>query len=181
MKGATFTAKRRKDGTLPRYKKYRCSNYRLDHRCDFKKVISENVIERMMLKNIEKYLEDAKVRSIQVTDGDTVKIPQYDIEDIHEQIDRLNYSWQTGKIRKVEQYEAQYAELMDKLAEAEAEQGAVVVKDFTKVEAILHDGWEAIYEHLDDEHKRSFWRSFVRKIEIDWTTEKKEITRVEFF
>jgi DNA invertase Pin-like site-specific DNA recombinase len=181
LKGATFTGTKNKDGEFKRYKKYRCSHYRLDHKCDFKKCVSENVIERMMLKNIEKYLEDAKVRSLQVEDADTVKIPNYDIEDIHEQIDRLNYSWQTGKIRKVEQYEAQYAELMEKLNQAEAEQGKIVVKDFTKIEAILHDGWKSIYEHLDDEHKRSFWRSFVRSIEIEWTTGHKEITRVEFF
>lgn len=180
LKGCTAT-KKKPDGTYYRYKKYRCLQCRQDARCDFIKVISENVFEKMMLKNIKKYLKDAKVRSAQVADADTVKIPQYNIEDIHEQIDRLNYSWQTGKIRKVEQYEAQYAELMEKLEEAEAEQKQVTVKDFAKIEAILHDDWEGIYQHLDDEHKRSFWRSFIRYIEIDWTTDKKEITRVEFF
>ena len=181
LKGATFTGTRRKDGTTPKYKKYRCSHYRLDHQCDFKKVISENVFERMMLKNIEKYLEDAKVKATQIADANTVKIPQHNIEDIHDQIDRLNYSWQTGKIRKVEQYEKQYAELMEKLEEAEAEQKHVIVKDFSKIDAILHDGWKVIYANLDDEHKRSFWRSFIQSIEIDWTTKKKEITKVIFF
>lgn len=180
LKGGAFTRKK-SDGTYAYYKKYRCSHCRLDAKCDFHKTISENVLERMMLKNIEKYLEDAKVRSAQVTDADTVKIPQYDIEDIHGQIDRLNYSWQTGKIRKVEQYEAQYAELMTKLEEAEAEQKQVIMKDFSKIEAILHSGWKEIYQHLDDEHKRSFWRSFIKSIEINWTTETKEITRVIFF
>lgn len=181
LKGATFTGRKNKNGDILRYKKYRCSLYRLDHQCDFKKVISENVLERMILSNIEKYLEDAKVEAVQITDANAVKIPQYDIEDIHEQIDRLNYSWQTGKIRKVEQYESQYTELMKKLEVAEAEQGQIIVKDFAKIEAILHDGWKTIYNNLDDEHKRSFWRSFVRSIEINWTTEKKEITKVKFF
>lgn len=181
LKGAAFTGARRKDGTLPRYKKYRCSHYRLDHQCDFAKCVSENVFERMMLANIEQYLEDAKVLAAKVEDTDAVKIPQHDIDDLHEQIDRLNYSWQTGKIRKVEQYEKQYAELMEKLEEAEAEQKQVIVKDFSKVEAILHSGWKEIYKALDDEHKRAFWRSFIQSIEIDWTTESKEITRVKFF
>jgi flagellin-specific chaperone FliS len=126
-------------------------------------------------------MEDAKVRSVEIEDADTVKIPKHDIEEIHDQIDRLNYSWQTGKIRKVEQYEKQYAELMQKLEEAEAEQKQVIVKDFSKVEAILHSGWKEIYKALDDEHKRSFWRSFIKAIYIDWTTEKKEITSVDFF
>ena len=106
---------------------------------------------------------------------------KFDIAAIHEQIDRLNYSWQTGKIRKVEQYEKDYAELMEKLEQAEAEQGEVTIKDFSKIEAILHSGWQGIYNNLDNEHKRAFWRSFIKSIEVNWTTKKKEITKVNFF
>jgi hypothetical protein len=138
-------------------------------------------MEKMLLANIEKLLDSAKIKAATVSDSDKFVVPKYDIEEIHEQIDRLNYSWQTGKIRKVEQYEKDYAELMEKLEEAEAEQGVVVVKDFSKIEAILQDGWRSIYNNLDDAHKRAFWRSFVKSIEINWTTEKKEITAVNFF
>jgi wyosine [tRNA(Phe)-imidazoG37] synthetase (radical SAM superfamily) len=81
----------------------------------------------------------------------------------------------------VEQYEKQYAELMEKLEEAESEQKQVIVKDFSKVEAILQGGWEEIYKNLDEPHKRAFWRSFIKSIEIHWTTEKKEIVKVNFF
>lgn len=162
-------------------KKYRCAGNRINHRCDFNKAVSENVIERLMLANIEKYLEDAKIRAAEVTDSNSVKIPQHNIDDIHAQIDRLNYSWQTGKIRTVEQYEKDYGELLEKLEKAEAEQGEVIVKDFSKVEAILQTGWKGIYNSLDDAYKRAFWRSFVQSIEINWTTEKKEIARVNFF
>ena len=179
MKGATFT-NRSSNGTLNRYKKYRCSHCRLDAKCDFRKVVSENTLEKMMLQNIETFLENAKART-DVGDSDDVKIPQHNIEDIHAQIDRLNYSWQTGKIRKVEQYEKQYAELMEKLEEAEAEQKQVITKDFSKIEAILHNGWKEIYKKLDDEHKRAFWRSFIQSIEIHWTTDTKEIVGVNFF
>ena len=171
---------RHNSGTY-RYKRYRCGKKRKDEACDFNKSISENVFEKMMLENIEKYLEDAKVRTASVTDSGSVKIPQHDIEDIHAQIDRLNYSWQTGKIRTVEQYEKDYAELMEKLAAAEAERGEVVIKDFTHIEAVLQDGWKNIYNNLDDAHKRAFWRSFIQSIEIEWTTKHKEITRVNFF
>lgn len=168
-------------GPVYKYKKYRCSNSKINRRCDFVKVISENVMEAMLLENIEQYLADAKLEAARVEDGDAVKIPQHNIDDLHEQIDRLNYSWQTGKIRKVEQYEAQYAELMAKLEQAEAERGQVVVKDFSRIEAILQTGWKGIYENLDDAYKRAFWRSFIRSIEVNWTTDIKEITRVEFF
>ena len=180
LKG-TVTTVRRKSGSLYYLKKYRCTFHRIDGRCENNKVVSENVFERMMLADIEKYLKDAKVRSATISEAETVQVPKYDIEEIHEQIDRLNYSWQTGKIRKVEQYEKDYAELMEKLEEAEAEQRQVIVKDFSKIENVLRSGWEEIYNNLDDEHKRAFWRSFIHSIEINWTTQKKEITRVNFF
>ena len=163
------------------YKKYRCALHYSTGSCPFPKAVSENVIEKMMLANIEEYLEDAKIRAAEITDSDSVKIPQHNIDDIHEQIDRLNYSWQTGKIRKVEQYEKDYAELLERLEAAEAERGEVIVKDFSAIEAILQEGWKGIYNKLDDAHKRSFWRSFVQSIELYWTTDKKEIVRVNFF
>ena len=164
-----------------KYKRYRCGKNKVNGTCSFQKTISENVFEKMMLADIEQYMEEAKLRSAQVKGRDTVNVPQYDIEEIYERIDRLNYSWNTGKIRTVEKYEADYAELMELLEKAQAEQKEETVKDFGKIEAILHSGWEAIYNELDDAYKRAFWRSFVQSIEIDWTTDKKEITRVNFF
>lgn len=180
LAGGIYRCKR-PNGNVYLYKKYRCANCKINRRCDFNKLVSENVIERQLLENMEKYLKDAKVRATEITESNNPLIPKYDIDDINDQIDRLNYSWQTGKIRKVEQYEKEFAELVAKLEAAEAEQKQVPVKDFSKIESILHDGWKAIYNELDDAHKRSFWRSFVRAIHIEWTDAKKEITRVEFF
>lgn len=179
LSGGVYTSKQ-KNG-LAHYKKYRCYRNRTNHTCPFNKTISENVFERMMLKNIEALLEDAKIRAAEVKDSDAVKVPQYNIEEIHEEIDRLNYSWQTGKIRTVDKYEKDFAELMEKLEKAETEQGKVIVKDFSKIEAILRSGWKEIYNSLDDAHKRAFWRSFISSIEVNWTTDKKEIVRVNFF
>lgn len=163
------------------YQKYECAGFSHDNRCTFNKVINENTLEKMMLANIEKYLEDAKIRSAEVTDSNEAKVKKYDVEQIHGEIDRLNYSWQKGRIRTVEQYEEQYEALMKKLEKAEEEQGEIVVKDFSKVEAILQDGWKAIYNNLENEYKRAFWRSFIKSIEVNWTTDVKEITKVNFF
>ena len=168
-------------GRVYRYKRYRCPNFRLNHRCDFNKSLSENVLERLLLESVETFFMDAKAKSKEIADSSTKKIQDTTIDDILAQIDRLNYSWQTGKIRTVEKYEKDYAELTQQLEEAEAKQGTVVVKDFTKIEAILKDGWKVTYEKLDDAHKRSFWRSFIKSIELNWTTETKEITGVNFF
>lgn len=179
LKGSTVNCTSK--GRTYVYKIYRCAKHRRNHTCSWHKTIRESTFEKRLLNNIEQYLEDAKINSAKVTDGDDIKKSHVNIDELHNQIDRLNYSWQTGKIRTVEQYEKQYEELMDKLAEAEAEQSTTVVKDFSKIEAILHSGWKEIYQNLDDAHKRAFWRSFITSIEVNWTTDIKEIARVNFF
>ena len=164
-----------------KYKWYRCTQWRLNHTCTYNKAVAEITLERLMLANIERYFEEAKIKSAEIRDGDEFRIPQKNIDDINAEIDRLNYSWQTGKIRTVEQYEKQYAALTKKLEEAKASQHEVAPKDFGKIESILHAGWRSIYESLDDAHRRAFWRSFVESIEVDWTGKEKKITRVNFF
>lgn len=172
---------RTRAGRKVMYKKYRCALHYTNGTCPFCKNVNENVLERKMLADIEQYLADAKIRSAEISGTDAVKVTKHSIDEIHDRIDRLNYSWQTGKIRSVEKYEKDYAELIEMLEKAEAERGEVEVRDFSKIEAILHDGWRAIYDNLDDAYKRAFWRSFVQSIEINWTTETKEIVRVNFF
>ena len=171
----------KKSGKKYYYKYYRCHNHLANGTCPFGKRVSERIVEQKMLENIGKYLEDAKIRVTEITEAETFQVPEISIEDIHTQIDRLNYSWQTGKIRTVEQYEKEYAELLEKLEQAEAEQRSIPVKDFSKIEAVLHKGWKEIYNALDDEHKRAFWRGFIQSINIVWTTDKKEIESVDFF
>ena len=163
------------------YKRYRCAENRVNNRCSFKKSLYENVLEKMLLDNIEQYLEDAKIESAQIAEANMARFPELDIEDIHEQIDRLNYFWQTGKIRKVESYAIAYAELMEKLEKAKAERTEIAPKDFSKMEGILYAGWREVYNNLDDAYKRAWWRSFVQSIEVTWTTQTKRIDKVNFF
>lgn len=177
LKGGTHTISR--NGHKYVYKNYRCANNRRENFCHFNKAVLENRLERLMLENIEIFLDEVKAEHFKVAGG--VPVPKHNVEEINAQIDRLNYSWQTGKIRTVEQYENQFADLQEQLKQAEAEREAVPAQDFGKVDAILNSGWREVYKNLDDEYKRAFWRSFIRSIEIEWTTETKRITRVEFF
>jgi DNA invertase Pin-like site-specific DNA recombinase len=170
-----------RSGEKYEYKRYRCPHNYQSGLCSFKKAIAESTIEKLMLKNIEQYIEDAKIRSIEIADSNEVKIPKYDIAAINEEIDRLNYSWRKGRIKTIEQYDKEYDELMEQLELAKQEQGEVEVKDFSKIEAVLHEGWREIYNALDDEHKKAFWRGIISSIEIEWTTDVKRITKVTFF
>lgn len=162
------------------YKMYRCRKNRMTGVCDFKKCVREATIESLLLKNIEQYIEDAKIRSLEITDAGEEKTPKYNISEIRAEIERLNYSWQKGRIKTVEQYDKQYDALIEKLELAEQEQHQTTVQDFEKIESVLKSGWREIYNALDKEHKKAFWRNIIRSIEIEWTTPVKRITKVDF-
>lgn len=163
------------------YKYYRCPKHYKDCSCTFLKTINETVLEDLMLVNVEKYFEAEKIELISIQDSETFKLPQKSVDEINERIDRLNYSWQTGKIRTVEQYEKQYAELIKELEEVTKTQSEIVVKDFSRIESILKAGWKDVYYALDDKHKKAFWRSFIESIDVDWKSKEKQIKYINFF
>lgn len=165
-----------------KYKVYRCPKHRTNGECSFNKIVNESTTEKLLLKNIGQYLEDAKIRSIEVADSGEEKVPKYDIDEINAELERLNYAWRKGRIKGgIEQYDREYDELMEQLELAKSERNEVDIKDFEKIEEVLHSGWETIYKELDEEHKRAFWRGIISSIEVNWTTEVKEITKVNFF
>ena len=172
---------RKKNGKRYEYKKYRCTRYCTEGVCTYNKTPFENTVEKILLENIEQYLEDAKIAAAKVTKSNNQKIFKYDIEEINGEIDRLNYSWRKGRIRSAEQYEKEHDELLEKLELAEAERSNIVPQDFSKIEGILQKGWKEIYLNLDDEHKRAFWRSFIKSFEPDWSGATKGIKNIIFF
>ena len=169
-------------GTRYKYKKYRCPGHRENTACKFKKVVGESTLEKFMLKNLDSFLNDAKIGAVELEDLGEPKVSKYDIDEINAEIERLNYSWKKGRIKGgIEQYDKEYDELMEKLELAQAEQGVTTEKDLEQIEAVLHEGWQDIYKALDEEHKQAFWRSIISSIEIEWTTEVKKVTNVVFF
>lgn len=180
MKGAAGCSRNR-EGEVVWYKQYKCQKHKLRGTCDFNKVISENTFERMMLANVKKYLEEARIRSAEIEE-EVPQLKKDKVAEIQEEIDRLNYSWQKNRI-KVEKYDKDYDALMARLEEAQAEAEEVVKHDFSKAEAALAGDWRTIYDALDDAHKRAFWRSFIQSIEInrDWAKGNMKIERVNFF
>lgn len=181
MKGNIFTSKTTA-GNVFRYKKYRCGKHSRDGSCSYSKVINEITLERLMIKNISELFQSAKLENAKASKGDTKK--KEDISEIQQEMDRLNYSWQKGRIKNAEAYDKQYDKLLARMEAATSEVETAPKVDFKRIEGILSGNWKDIYNALDDAHKRSFWRSFVKSIEVDWSGKKqkdKRITRVNFF
>ena len=183
LAGQISTSTRTTDGKKYsyKYKAYRCPKHRASNACDFKKVIFEGTFEKMLLDNLEQYVADAKVRELEITESGEEKVAKHNVDEIHQEIERLNYSWQKGRIKTIEQYDKQYDELMERLEIAQSEQSKINVVDFEKIEAVIQSGWREIYNALDDEHKRAFWRDFVSSIEVEWNGDVKRIKQVDFF
>lgn len=161
------------------YPSYRCHHhYNKDSACSFSKRITESRLERQLLEHIEEHLNQQIILQATIQEQNRKK-PAVDVDKIYAQIDRLNYSWQTGKIRTVEQYEEQYDALNTKLQEALKDCTVEPVKDYSHIEKILCAGWRDIYSALDNVNKNKFWSSFIESIEIDFET--KQITSINFF
>ena len=161
------------------YYAYRCHKHKIHKRCDFTFLVFENKFEKLMLDRTEKIMKEQEIKSIEISEKGS-KVSKYNVKDLQTELDRLNYSWQKGRIKSVEEYDRKYDEIMAKIAEAESSVKEKP-KDFTQIKETLSAGWKSIYEALDNYHKRAFWRSFVKEIQIDWGASKKDIDDIIFF
>lgn len=173
MSGGTYTKLRK--GKRVKYKYYRCPNHVANKSCTFPKSISENVLHQKIFERIDDMVNEAKVKQIEAQERASKK-NKVSIESINAEIDRLNYSWQKGMIRTVELYEEQYRKLLQRLDDAKTERHDTV--DFSRIEMLLGNGWKDVYNALDDDHRKAFWRQFISSINID---HNKEITNINFF
>jgi DNA invertase Pin-like site-specific DNA recombinase len=161
-----------------RYYGYRCHKHRIHKRCDFTFIVFENRLETLMLDRVEEILEEQEIRNIEIYNRESVS-SKYDIKALQEELDRLNYAWQKGRIKNVEDYDKQYDEIVAKIQASTKPKEAP--PDYSHIKETLTGGWKGIYESLDNPHKRAFWRSFVKEIVIKWDRDHKEIIDIIFF
>ena len=162
-----------------RYHGYRCDKALRDKSCDFRMFIFESTMERKMLDRVEEILEAQEIKNVEISKKEQV-VSKYNVKELQAELERLNYSWQKGRIKNVEEYDKRYDDIIAKIEEAENTKQEEPT-DFSHIKEILSSGWKPIYKALDDEHKKSFWRTFVDEIKIDWSKENKEILDVIFF
>lgn len=160
---------------------YRCRRFQREKTCTFSTLVFENTIEKKVLASIESIVEAQEIKNIEIQES-ADRVSKYDIKELQAELDRLNYSWQKGRIKKVEEYDEKYDRLIAQIEAANNEISEIAeTPDLEKIRAVLKSGWKEIYRQLDNEHKRAFWRAFVDEIIIDWTKENKEVIDIKFF
>lgn len=160
-----------------RFYGYRCSKSSQDKNCKFRTLVFENTVEKLMLANVEELLKEKEVKNIEISKK-AQKVSKYDIKELQAELDRLNYSWQKGRIKNVEEYDKKYDALVALIEEA-ANEAKEAPTDYSHIKETLSQGWETIYKALDNDHKKAFWRSFVQEIVIDWSKKGKKGKKID--
>lgn len=144
---------------------YRCNGHRQQKICDFNLAVNEKVIEAQLLDNLEAYINShIEVKKI---DNKKEKPKKSQVENIKKEMDRLNSMYRKGRIDEPE-YDRDYLALENKLKIAQIEEGEPEKeRDITHLVELLDSNWRDIYNHLDRQHKKAFWRKILKKFTID--------------
>lgn len=181
LSGALVTNIHHRTKKKYKYFGYRCQKNNTSKTCPFGTVAFEKRMELEVLKAVERIVEGKRMRIIDMQNNDD-RVPSHDLEALQQELERLNYSWKKGRIKNVEDYDRDYDELMEKIEAAQAEQSHLHDEpDYERIKQILSGDWKEVYVQLDTAHKRSFWRSFVDEIEIEWTKDVKRVADIKFF
>jgi hypothetical protein len=146
---------------------YRCNGHRQQKTCDFNRAVNEKTIEAQLLDNLERYITNyIEVKKIE--DKPKTKPKKSQVDAIKKEISRLNSMYRKGRIEE-EEYDKDYLALENKLKIAEIEEGEPEqVKDLTHLKELLESDWRGLYEALDRQHKKAFWRRIIKKFTVDF-------------
>ena len=146
---------------------YRCNKKRLYGTCDNNHSVSEKKIEQQLLNNLERYIgnEIARIESIQEK-----KNPATDntkkIESIKKEMQRLNKMYRKGRIEE-EDYDKEYAVLEKDLKVLLSKEEDTEPKNLDSLKMLLESDFKTIYNALDKEHKKAFWKRTIKELTID--------------
>ena len=142
------------------YHYYRCNKAFKNKQCEGTRNISESAIEKYLLENIERKLEDYVVHS--EVQNIEVKKPTLNKSKIKAEIKRLNTMYQKGRIED-DEYDKEYEKLQAKLKLCEEQPVEV---DLKPLKEFLNNDFKTLYDSLTREEKRSLWRSIIREMTV---------------
>lgn len=148
------------------YYLYRCNKHLMQKACSFSLSVNEDIIEKQLLDNLEHYITN---EIIKVETLSEVKKPATDnskrIEAIKKEMDRLTKVYRKGRIEE-EEYDTEYLLLERELKTLDVEDKPVE-RDLSTLKEVLRTDYRSMYEALDKEHKKAFWRKLIKEFTLD--------------
>lgn len=146
---------------------YRCNKSKMSKLCTFNKYPSEERMEKALLNNLNRFINNhithVKVTANTNTHTDGVKTA---IANLQAEMSRLNTMYRKGRVKE-EEYDRDYEELERQLGELQDSLTPVEERDLTIYEELLaKDDWKELYNALNRENKRAFWRKYIKAIKL---------------
>ena len=144
---------------------YRCNKSRTLKICDFGLNVNEKTIEAQLLENLERYITN-QIEIERVEAKPLTKPKKSQVESIKKEMTRLNSMYRKGRIDE-EEYDKDYLALENRLKIAEIEEGEPEKeRDITHLKELLNSDWRSLYDQLDRQHKKAFWRKVIKKFSV---------------
>lgn len=171
---ARYTTQKLKDGTEKEYYSYRCPDKDITL-CSNKHSVFQLKMETWLLEHL-KELALIEIEKIEVAKKQPTSKPKTNIKALKEKLRRLNVSYMAGNIDD-DEYLRDQKDIKDAIKRAEAEEPENIAdKDISVLNYVIENDFRTMYETLDDEDKRAFWRYVLKEIHVDGN----EIVSVEF-
>lgn len=136
--------------------------------------IYESTVEKFMLDNIEKKLQELSCLQMEFRlklQSENNKDPQVELNKLKSELNRLNILFQKGRITE-EYYDSQYDILSDKLHVCEQSLNASPERSLDPILKTFTGNWKEAYLALDKEHKQAFWHDKIESIQVNPDTHK---------
>lgn len=159
-----YSKRNNKNGTYREYWSYICSNHQRNKLCPSGKVINEKYFLEYLLENVEELAKKHIAEVMEIKPVEQTDLPQIRINEILEEIDRINYMFQKKRM-PLKQYETEYEALEKELANLQKE--TPKEEDITILEEFLQSNWKEVYNSLDKENQRALWRNLIKEIKLD--------------
>jgi hypothetical protein len=151
--------KRHRNGKVHRY--FHCE-YHSVRTCDYAKVKSELLIEKMLIAKIDEYMKNFEITLKEV--GVQNKKIEDKTKKYQQELDRLNTMFLKGRIDEAF-YDAEYLRLNDLIAQNKA---LTQAQEHSKpLQEVFFGNWKEMYFSLDKLHKKLFWRDMIKQIIVD--------------
>ena len=158
---------------------YRCNKAKMSKLCTFTKYPNEERLEKALLNNLNRYVNNhithVKITANTNTHTDGIK---NSIANLQSEMNRLNTMFRKGRVKE-EEYDTEYEILEKQLAELQESLTPVEERDLSIYEELLaKDDWKALYNALNRENQRAFWRKYIKAIKLD---DEGKIDEIIFF
>lgn len=173
---AKYCKQNRPNGDVKEYYSYRCQDKDLKL-CDNKYSISQIKTENWLLEHLEELLK-LEIEKVEIARAQPRQKSKSDskIAALKERLRRLDVVYMAGN-KSDEDYLKEQKEIKDELQKVRTDEPENIAdRDISILKETLDSDFKTVYETLDDEDKRAFWRYIIKEIHV----EKNEVALVKF-